>query len=103
VADAILFGNTNAASVSSFMVMVGFILLILTFYYLIYGLISLSQLYGIRINRKRQAAIYATSVLGVVVALQSSGELGSRDVWVLLPLAVLGYFYSSYARNKPVV
>lgn len=85
------------------MVMLGFILLVLTFYYLIYALLNFSGLYGIKIRRKRQAAIYATSVLGVVVALQSSGELGSRDVWVLLPLAVLGYFYSSYARNKPVV
>lgn len=100
VLDGLLFGTTDAASVPSFVVIVGFLLLVLTFYSLIYGLLSLGGLYGIPLRHSRQLAVYLSVVAGGLVALQSIGELSSRDVLVLLPLATIGYIYSAYARTN---
>jgi hypothetical protein len=98
-ADALLFSNSNATKVPSYMVIIGFILLSLTCYYLVYGLISFSGYYGVHVRRKHTLSFYITAITGVLVALQSIGELGTRDIWVLLPLALLGYFYSAYAKK----
>jgi hypothetical protein len=100
--DALLFGTTNATKASSFMVMVGFLLLSATFYYLIYGLIKLSGYYGLRIKNKRSLALYISGVTGALIALQSVGQLGPRDFLILLPLLLIGYFYSAYAKKASV-
>lgn len=96
VIDALLFGNVDAAEAGTAVIITGFVMLVLTIYYILYNLLSLFGLYGFKVKHKRQAALYMTIVAGIVVALQSTGELGSRDIWVLLPLVILGYFYSSY-------
>lgn len=80
------------------MIMVGFGLLVVTIYYLVYGLVSLAGLYGLRAKRKQRLSLALTGVLGILIALQSVGELGGRDILVLLPLAMLGYLYSSYLK-----
>lgn len=100
VLDALLFGTTNAASAPSYLIIVGFVLLVLTIYYLSYCLLAFAGVYGLKIKHKHQLSLYSTIVLGILFALQSTGELGSRDIWVLLPLVVLGYFYSTYARSS---
>jgi hypothetical protein len=78
----------------------GFVLLVATFYYAIYSLTALSKFYGLPVKRRRPLSIYLTAVLGLIVALQSIGELGPRDVLVILLLAVTGYLYSSYAKTS---
>lgn len=98
--DGLLFGTTNAATVPSYMIIVGFVLLALTIYYFLYNLLTFISFYGLKIKHKHQMSLYITIVLGILIALQSTGELGSRDVWVLLPLVILGYFYSTYARSS---
>jgi hypothetical protein len=52
------------------------------------------------VRRKQLVAGYLTAALAIMVALQSVGEMGGWDFWVLLPLAILAYFYSSYAHAK---
>lgn len=98
--DALWFGSTNAVKVPSFMIMVGFGLLVISLYYLVYAIISLAGLYGLHAKRKLRLSLYITGMISGLVALQSVGELGGRDVQVLLPLAILGYLYSSYAKNQ---
>lgn len=98
--DTLLFGSVNASEAATHIVILGFALLVLTVYYLFYNLILFVSLYGLKVKRKHQLALYSTIVTGVLVALQSTGELGTRDVWVLLPLVILGYFYSTYARSN---
>jgi hypothetical protein len=100
IIDLCLFTATNAASVTSFMLIVGFVLLAVTLYYLIYGLLSLAGFYGVAIKQKRRPALYLTFLGGGLIALQSIGELSSRDIAVILPLAVLGYLYVSYAYHQ---
>lgn len=94
-----LFIGTDAAKASSFVIILSFILLITTIYYLIYCILGFLKLYGINIKHQKTISIYVTIASGILIALQSIGELGSRDIIVLLPLAILGYFYSSYAKT----
>jgi hypothetical protein len=94
-----LFGSSNAAEVPLPLVMVGFISLCATIYYLVYGLLGAAGLYGLTVRRKRALTLYLSGLIGIVVALQSVGALGRRDIWVLLPLAALGYFYNAYAKS----
>jgi hypothetical protein len=100
--DAVLFGASNPASAPSWLIFIGFIAFCVSLYYLIYALISASALYGISVQRKRALSLYATLFIGVILALQSVGQLGPRDILVGMPLAVIGWFYNSYARTGRV-
>lgn len=95
-----LFFGTEAGSVPSFVVMIGYLSLVGIIYYLMYAVLSISAFYGFRIKRQQLIAGYLTGIIGVVIALQSVGELGGWDFWLLLPLAVLGYFYGSFAKGN---
>lgn len=99
VLDMILFSSTNATKVPSPVSIIGFVLLVLTIYGAISCLLSLGRLYGIRVPGQRQMAIYASVLLGGMLALQSIGELDKRDIWVWLPLIVIGYVYSAYVKT----
>lgn len=94
--DGAVFGSTNAGNAPSFMMVVGFVLLVVTFYYLIRGLLALARLYGLSVKRKYRLAGSLTALVGFLVALQSIGELNPIDIAVLLPLVIIGYVYSFY-------
>lgn len=94
--DGAVFGSMNAGRVPSFMLVVGFIILVVNFYYLIRGLLALARLYGLSVKRKYQLAGSLTGLAGCLVALQSIGELNSRDVIVLMLLVFIAYAYSFY-------
>ncbi len=82
------------------MVIIGFGLLSLTLYQLVRGLLRLGRLYGVTIKRQRSLAVYLTLITAGLIALQSIGELNRRDLTVLLPLSILGYFYSAYLKTS---
>jgi len=98
-ADAVVFGLTDPQQVPSFMLAGGFLLLAITLYQIVLGLLQAANWYGLpgSAHRKRQARTLTGLVAGLV-ALQSIGELGSRDVLVLLPLAFIAYLYISYGK-----
>jgi hypothetical protein len=96
VVDGIFFTNSNAGQVAPFILIVGFLLLVFTSYLLLFGAISIMRLYGLPIRHKKRLSVYLTLILGSIIALQSIGELSSRDIIVLLPLVTLGYMYGLY-------
>lgn len=102
VLDIILFGSLNTSRVAQVMLVAGFVLLVANLYMLVYGVTSLIRLYGIPIKRRRRLSIYISLFLGIIIALQSIGELSPRDMLVAVPLALLGYAYISYVgvNNK---
>ncbi|HUA13503.1 MAG TPA: hypothetical protein VL989_03315 [Candidatus Sulfotelmatobacter sp.] len=100
IADFIFFSNTSAYQSSPQVIIVGFSLLIISVYAFIYGVFKLLGLYGIKIKESHKLSIAATVFTSAVIALQSIGELTLKDVLVLAPLTVIGYFYASY--NKKV-
>lgn len=99
ILDVILFGTTNATRVQSVVVIIGFVLLVLTLYAVIRGLLALSGLYGLHLPHQRQLAVYLSILVGGLLALQSIGELDKRDVLVWLPLIMIGYVYSAYVKT----
>src|SRR5512146_1634544 len=97
--DGLMFGFTNPRNIPSFGLMAGFLLLVVTLYYVVNQLLSLARLYGLAIRRRRRLAVLITAVTGALIGLQSMGELNSRDVLVSLPLAIIAYGYIAYVRR----
>ena len=104
VLDIIFFGGLNSSRVSQIILEVGYVTLLANIYLLSYSLTSLIRLYGIVIKNPKRFSIYATSFLGVIIGLQSVGELSGHDIIVVLLLAVGSYSYLNYVgktRQKP--
>lgn len=99
-ADALVFGATNPESTPSFVLIVGFILMAVTLYYLLDGLLALTKLYGIPVRHKRRLLRTLTLLISGVVAFQSIGQLSTRDILVLSPLTVLFYAYVAYVKSS---
>jgi hypothetical protein len=100
IADAIFFSTINASVVAPVVLIIGFVLLLLTCYVLLYGLLSIARLYGFPVRYKQRLAVYLSGIVGLIMALQSIGELTPRDILVLLPLATLGYVYAIYTTAR---
>lgn len=98
VLDTLLFGASNATEAPTWLIMLGFLALCVTSYYVVYAVIKGLAIYGLTLRRKKTLSLYITLVLALLIALQSVGELGSRDIVVLLPLSLIGYFYNTYAK-----
>jgi hypothetical protein len=101
VIDGVIFGLTDPRQVPSFVLAGGFILLAVTLYQIVLALLHAAGWYGLPggAHRKRQARVL-TGLVGGLIALQSIGELGPRDILVLLPLALIAYLYISYSKPE---
>jgi len=98
VLDIIFFTTTNTDKDPSYIIIVGFVLLFSSSYLFFYYVLSFLKLYGFPVGKKRRLATYLTVLVGALIALQSIGELTSKDVLVLVPIALIGYLYTGYAK-----
>ena len=97
IADILFFGLTRPDKLPSFALIVGFLLLSATLYCLFRDLLVVASWYGIPLGKHRfRLAKVGAGLCSGLLALQSIGELGSRDVLVLLPFTLLAYVYFSY-------
>jgi hypothetical protein len=96
--DIIFFTFTNTNTDPSYVIIIGFVLIFISAYLFFYYGLSFLKLYGLPIRRKRRLATYLTVLVGALVALQSIGELTPKDVLVLVPIALIGYLYTGYAK-----
>lgn len=103
IADLAVFCLTNTETTPSFMLILGFLLLSATVYWLIKGLVRLARFYGIRFKRQKRITLVLTIVVSSLIALQSIGQLGLKDIVVGLIIAVIYYLYSSYAKGGNIV
>jgi hypothetical protein len=99
-ADMLVFGMGNPHSAASWVLIVGYLLLVANFYVLMLGLVKLVSWYGlpVRSHRRRFVRI-TTGVFGGLIALQSVGQFSGRDLVVVVPLVVLAYLYFSYGSG----
>jgi hypothetical protein len=101
IVDVLFFSRTNSNKVPSYLLMAGFILVVATIYQGVYLLLSIGRFYGIPVAHKKRMSGYISGVIGILLALQSVGELGLRDVLVIIPLALIAYLYTTYNKiNK---
>ena len=69
---------------------------------LVSGALAIAGLYSARLGRQRRLVAFLTAGAGLLVGLQSIGQLTLRDVIVVLLLAVILYAYLTYAKKRPV-
>ena len=96
VLDIIFYGSLNPAKVAQVMLVVGYLLLMANLYLLIYGVTSLIRLYGIKLKNRKRFSLYICLFIGLIIALQSIGELSGHDVFVILLIAGFSYGYITY-------
>jgi hypothetical protein len=99
--DLLFFSLTDPLQVPSVLLIVAFLLFAVTFYQVMRQLFRLAHTYGVPVGAKAtRLARIITGVIGVLIALQSMGQLSARDIWVLIPLALLTYLYVSYGQSN---
>lgn len=102
IMDGLFFGTTDPSQVASPLLAVAFLLLSLNLFYFAYIGLHLAVKAGFSMGSKQyKAAFGVAGVMALLVALKSVGQLGVHDIAVLLPLAVLGYIYVTYAQPVP--
>lgn len=100
VIDAGFFGLTDPSRAASGYFIIAFLLLSLSIFLVVDSLFKLTKWYGIELkHRARFVGAIGGGVCGLI-ALQSIGQLSSRDVVLLLPLGLLAYMYVSYAPRR---
>jgi hypothetical protein len=99
--DVIFCSITNPDNGSSYVLVIGFILLAVSLYFIIDRLLLFMSLCGLTIGKYRhRLAICIAGVCMGLTALQSIGELTARDVMIFIPLSAILYVYFSYGRIK---
>jgi hypothetical protein len=100
IIDILFFGLFSPRE-SSFVIMPAFILVLLTTYALTV-LVSkyFARIFPIKEGARKRFVLITTCFLGLLIALQSVGQLTFRDLLTLIPLIAVLYFYLSYLRSR---
>lgn len=102
-ADITFFSFINPIKAYAFVIIVGFALLVLTIYVLIDFLLLLGErIIPLSMRTKRRIALAMTMVIGLLIAMQSIGQLTYKDILAVIPLVIVMSFYFSYLqRSRP--
>jgi hypothetical protein len=98
VLNGLFFSLTNPDHVNSMILIIGFIILTILFYAIIDSLLFLLIKSGISLSRPRRIAVFTAILSGLILALQSIGQLSLIDLAVIIPLWMLLYLYTTYIR-----
>lgn len=98
VLDGLFFGLTNPNTINSIFLILGFILLGLTFYLLLESLLAALITIGIRLKSSRRMAVFGSVVLTSLFVMQSLGQLSVKDFYVIVLIAAVAYVYTAKAR-----
>jgi hypothetical protein len=101
VLDAIFFSITDPVHIPSIMLIIALMLVAVNVYVGLRYLFEAAAWYGLNTPAKpRRFSGIAAAIVAGLMALQTAGSLGARDVTILLPLAAVMYFYVSYSRQS---
>jgi hypothetical protein len=100
IADFGFFNFTNANKATTAQLFLGIALVLLTGYFVVYGLLHAVNMYGFKIKGVKRTSIYTSSLIALLIALQSMGQLSIRDVIILIPLSYIVYIYLGYIGNR---
>ena len=100
VADCLVFTVVNPRQASAPWLIVGYLLLGMTFFGLAGLLASSLKGYGERTQKLgRRFLRYGAAIVAALIGLQSIGQLTVKDIATLLPLALIVYFYLGYGKT----
>lgn len=101
IIDFIFFSTTNPSGGSSFTIILGCVLLAVTTYIVArLVLYAFGKAGGVSLAVQRRLSLAGALALTFLILMQSIGQLGTRDVLAIIPLAFTSYLYLSYVRKK---
>ena len=101
VVDGLFFSLVNPLSAHALIIVLGFGLLVLTIYLSIDLLLGLAQrVVAFSAGLRRRLLDASTMLAGLLLAMQSIGQLALRDLLVIMPLVAVLAFYVSYQRKQ---
>jgi hypothetical protein len=99
--DVLFFSLVNPKKTASFVVVLGFLLLLLTMYALLRICIGkIGRQLGAGQGSIKKSVLLLTIFSGVLIGMQSIGQLSLRDFLAITPLIIILYFYLSYFRKS---
>jgi hypothetical protein len=98
IADGLFFSLTKPSTASSLVLIAGFGLLVLTSYLITRFVFGLVSLFVPVIAKQKHIEVVVSAIFGVLVALQSLGQLSLRDFIVVVVFAGFIYLYGSYTK-----
>lgn len=100
VVDVLFFGVISP-NANAFVIIPAFILVVISIF-AIFNVITAYICKVLEVKPKNQQRIVAvsTATVGVIVALQSIGQLTVRDVATIVPLILVLYLYMSYTKSR---
>lgn len=99
-ADCLVFTFVNPRTASAMWLIIGFVLLGLTFFGLAGLLSGLLKSYGEQTHRAGKRFLrYGAAICLALVGLQSIGQLTIKDVAALLPFVIIAYLYFGYGKK----
>ena len=100
IIDCLYFGLTNPNKINSIFLIAGFILFGLSLYVIISAVMTFLKRMGWQLRNRRRIAIFSVGLICLLIALQSIGQLSTRDVLIIIPLTILLYIYTAYIRPR---
>lgn len=100
ITDALFFGLTNPVRVASIFLMVGFALVLVSLYWLVFNFQKIAAFYMPWLSTQKYLTLSVVLCLGTLLALQSIGQLTPRDAGLIPLAAVAIYAYLTYGRNN---
>lgn len=98
--DCLYYGLINPTKAYALVVVGGFALLIVNIYVGMTLLLMLvRRVVPLSIAVQRRVRAFTTAILGVLMAMQSIGQLTVKDLLALVPLVVVLLFYLSYQKR----
>src|SRR5437868_2170716 len=99
--DIVFFSIYNPQNSSPVVSIVGFLLLSATLYTLLQALVAvINKQFGITFRNQSKAISIVTLVTGLLVAMQSIGQLTVKDVLAFIPLTLILYFLLTYSKSN---
>lgn len=99
--DVAFFSSTDPSKVAAPWLIVGYMLAVATLYWLVRAFVAFLGLYSKPLRRQKKRFTKVLTLTGaILLAMQSVGQLSVRDIAMIVPLALLSYFYFTYGRSK---
>ncbi|MEO6513169.1 MAG: hypothetical protein ABIR37_00625 [Candidatus Saccharimonadales bacterium] len=102
VIDSAFFGLLSP-NTSAFVIIPAFILIIVTIFAILTLIVTyIGKMFVVKPKNQKRIVIMLTATLGIIIALQSIGQLTVRDVVTIVPLILVLYLYMSYTKSRRV-
>jgi hypothetical protein len=100
IVDIAFFGLISP-DMSAFAIIPAFILVVVSIFAILTLIVAyIGKMFVVKPKNQKRIVVVLSASLGVVIALQSIGQLTVRDVVTIVPLILVLYLYMSYSKSR---